>query len=270
MKFYLYASLIFFTLFSTVLKAQTTTNCTGAATWNATTAYNGGTQVKYNNILYTANWWTQGNQPDQNSGGSGSGQPWLVVGTCSTTNKGTRTASVSSAGTGVVGNTLSLTYSAVPTTTTGTWTVTNGTGAATLSGSTLTLSTVGTVIVTLTIAEDANYYAVTSSQTITITAAATPPLDCSFIGIWGSAIIYQGGDQAKIGGVLYQAKWWTQGNDPSTDYGTGGDKHWTLVGTCTSGGTTTNIPWMINGNNNASTNSFIGTTNSQYLSFKST
>jgi chitodextrinase len=269
MKFYVYAFLISLTLVSSSLYAQTTTNCTGAATWDANTAYNGGTQVKYNNVLYTANWWTQGNQPDVSSGATGSGQPWLLVGTCSTTNKGTRTASVSSASTGVVGNTISLTYNAVPATTTGTWAVTNGTGTATLSGSTLTLSTVGTVTVTLTIAEDASYYAVTSSQTITITAAATPPLDCSYIGIWDAALVYDGGDQAKINGILYQAKWWTQGNNPSTDNGPGGDKHWTLVGTCTTGGTTTNVPWMINGNHNATNASFIGTTNSQYLSFKS-
>jgi chitodextrinase len=36
----------------------------GMATWEINTVYYGGDQVNYNNVLYTAKWWTQGNQPD--------------------------------------------------------------------------------------------------------------------------------------------------------------------------------------------------------------
>ena len=61
-------------------------NCTDPA-WNAATAYNGGAKVSYNNIVYTANWWTQGNQPDLNSGIAGSGKPWTQTGTCNAVNK---------------------------------------------------------------------------------------------------------------------------------------------------------------------------------------
>ncbi len=55
--------------------------CT-AAQWNANTAYNGGQVVQYSGIRYQANWWTQNQRPDLNSGVSGSGQPWTNLGTC--------------------------------------------------------------------------------------------------------------------------------------------------------------------------------------------
>ncbi|MGA2434290.1 MAG: carbohydrate-binding protein [Bryobacteraceae bacterium] len=50
--------------------------------WVSTTAYNGGATVSYAGVNYTANWWTQGNEPDKNNGGPGSGQPWTSNGAC--------------------------------------------------------------------------------------------------------------------------------------------------------------------------------------------
>ena len=55
--------------------------CT-APVYNAATAYNGGQSVQYNGIKYTANWWTQGAQPDLNNGAVGTGKPWTSNGTC--------------------------------------------------------------------------------------------------------------------------------------------------------------------------------------------
>jgi len=57
-----------------------TGNCSGVAAWIATTAYNGGAKVVYSNSLYTAKWWTQGEQPDLNTG---DGKPWQLVSACS-------------------------------------------------------------------------------------------------------------------------------------------------------------------------------------------
>jgi chitodextrinase len=54
-----------------------------APTWVATTAYTAGQKVTENNVVYTANWWTQGNNPATSSGGAGSGQPWTANGACS-------------------------------------------------------------------------------------------------------------------------------------------------------------------------------------------
>jgi hypothetical protein len=60
--------------------AQAATTC--AAAWSPATAYTGGEQASENGINYTANWWTQGNDPATNNGGSGSGEPWTSAGSC--------------------------------------------------------------------------------------------------------------------------------------------------------------------------------------------
>jgi len=60
--------------------AQTSTACSTA--WSSTAVYTAGDQASENGINYTANWWTQGNDPATNNGGSGSGQPWTSDGSC--------------------------------------------------------------------------------------------------------------------------------------------------------------------------------------------
>ncbi len=60
--------------------AQAATTC--AAAWSASTVYTAGQQASENGINYTANWWTQGNDPATNNGGSGSGEPWTSNGAC--------------------------------------------------------------------------------------------------------------------------------------------------------------------------------------------
>jgi len=52
------------------------------AAWNASTAYNGGAQVSYNHVNYTAAFWTQNQNPSTNNGPAGSGQPWVSNGAC--------------------------------------------------------------------------------------------------------------------------------------------------------------------------------------------
>jgi chitinase len=60
--------------------AQAQTTC--AAAWSSTAVYTAGDQASENGINYTANWWTQGNDPATNNGGSGSGEPWTSDGAC--------------------------------------------------------------------------------------------------------------------------------------------------------------------------------------------
>src|SRR4051794_36331611 len=55
------------------------------AAWNASTAYNGGAQVSYNGVNYTAAFWTQNQNPSTNNGPAGSGQPWISNGACGAT-----------------------------------------------------------------------------------------------------------------------------------------------------------------------------------------
>src|SRR5579875_1232807 len=60
--------------------AQASTAC--AAAWSSTAVYTAGDQASEDGINYTANWWTQGNDPATNNGGSGSGEPWTSDGAC--------------------------------------------------------------------------------------------------------------------------------------------------------------------------------------------
>src|SRR5215470_4879622 len=71
---------VFFLLLcmSHVGAAQTT--C--ASTWNSTQVYTAGNTASLNGINYTANFWTQGNNPSTSNGGPGSGQPWTSNGSC--------------------------------------------------------------------------------------------------------------------------------------------------------------------------------------------
>lgn len=61
----------------------TGSTCDGIGTWNANTVYStAGTLVVYDGKEYKNNWWTQGSNPEQNSGAQGSGQPWTFVEDC--------------------------------------------------------------------------------------------------------------------------------------------------------------------------------------------
>jgi chitinase len=53
-----------------------------AAAWSAGAVYTAGMSVTYSGRSYTAKWWTQGDQPDQNTG---DGKPWTDNGICSGT-----------------------------------------------------------------------------------------------------------------------------------------------------------------------------------------
>ncbi len=53
-------------------------SCTGNQ-WNSTIAYVGGNEVFYENALYKAKWWTQGDIPSTNAG---NGKPWEFVRNC--------------------------------------------------------------------------------------------------------------------------------------------------------------------------------------------
>ena len=60
--------------------AEAATTC--ATAWSSTTVYTAGLQASENGINYTANYWTEGNDPATNNGGAGSGQPWTSNGAC--------------------------------------------------------------------------------------------------------------------------------------------------------------------------------------------
>ncbi|HZI46584.1 MAG TPA: carbohydrate-binding protein, partial [Pyrinomonadaceae bacterium] len=133
--------------------AQTTCN----PTWVSTTAYTAGMKVSLNGINYTANFWTQGQNPSTNNGGPGSGQPWTSNGSCS------------------------------------------GSGGGGGGGS--------------------------CAQT------------------WNATSVYTGGMTASLNGVNYQANFWTQGQNPSTNNGgPGSGAPWTTIGNCSACTTVPSVP----------------------------
>ncbi len=85
--------------------------------WSSTAVYTAGQTASYNNVNYTANWWTQGQNPSTNNGGSGSGQPWTSDGACSnaacTTTPGAP-AGLAASQTTSTGTTLSWTAVSAP------------------------------------------------------------------------------------------------------------------------------------------------------------
>jgi chitodextrinase len=126
-------------------------------TWNSTSVYTAGMTVSLNGINYTANFWTQGQNPATNNGGPGSGQPWTSNGACS------------------------------------------GSGGGGGGGS----------------------------------CAPT----------WNSTTVYTGGMTASLNGVNYQANFWTQGQNPSTNNGgPGSGAPWTIIGTCSACTTVPSVP----------------------------
>jgi chitodextrinase len=64
---------------TTAPTATPATNCP-SDTWLAATAYSGGQTVVYKGNQYKAQWWTQNEQPDLNTG---AGKPWLLTATLS-------------------------------------------------------------------------------------------------------------------------------------------------------------------------------------------
>ena len=81
--------------------AQAATTC--AAAWGASTVYTSGQQASENGVNYTANYWTQGNDPATSNGGAGSGQPWTSDGACTGGSSGGGGGTGTGGGTGGTG-----------------------------------------------------------------------------------------------------------------------------------------------------------------------
>lgn len=73
------------------------------------------------------------------------------------------------------------------------------------------------------------YSGVTLTGSYTEDNGSGDPGDCS-VAAWQASKVYLGGDQASQDGSIYQAKWWTQGESPSS--ASGQWDVWTKVGTC--------------------------------------
>ena len=153
---------------------------TCAAAWSSTAIYTAGMTASENSINYVANWWTQGNDPATNNGGTGTGEPWTSQGACTsgtscTTVLGAFTLSAS--GTTSTGTTLSWTTpTAANCTVTGYEVYQGGVAKAAVAAGTTTYAVTG-----LTASTAYSFYVVatdsignTTSNTVSVTTLAPP------------------------------------------------------------------------------------------------
>lgn len=129
-----------------------------ATPWSSTAIYTAGMTASQSGENYVANWWTQGQSPATNNGGSGSGQPWTATGTCSSSScAAAPSAPTGLAASGTTSSSTTLAWTAVtpPTSCTvsysisgGPSTLTSTTASDTVSGLTASTSYTFTVVAT--------------------------------------------------------------------------------------------------------------------------
>ena len=56
--------------------------------------------------------------------------------------------------------------------------------------------------------------------------------ECPDVQTWASTAVYTGGAEVQLDGIRYEAKWWTQGNNPAQN--SGPDAVWRILGSCSS------------------------------------
>ena len=96
----------------------TGSTCDGVATWDAAKAYaSPGMLVVKNGKEYKNNWWTQGNDPETNSGVAGSGKPWFFMTNCGVAPTPTPTPTVTPTATPTPTPTPTVTPTPTPTVT---------------------------------------------------------------------------------------------------------------------------------------------------------
>lgn len=78
---------------SSASTTNTNTGCSGIPVWSSSAVYTQGKQAQHNGIKYRANWWTQGDNPAQNSG---QWQVWTNQGSCNGTTSSSVSSSISS------------------------------------------------------------------------------------------------------------------------------------------------------------------------------
>lgn len=105
--------------------------------------------------------------------------------------------------------------------------------AASVSGITATVNglTAGTSYTFTVKAKDAAGNRSAASTPVNVTTDAAGGCTAA---AWSSTSVYTGGNRASYNGLVYEAKWWTQGDRPDLS---GVDGVWKVIGTCDGGGT---------------------------------
>lgn len=187
--------------------------CDGIAAWSATIAYTNGQQVVYNSKVYTAQWWTQGDQPDTHSG---AGQVWVYVRDCGGANPGNQAPAVSitapAAGTGFTAPaTVTITASASDADgTVAKVEFYNGStklGEATASPYTYAWTNVATGTYSITAKATDNGGAATTSAAVTVQVGSGNTGNCAGVATYQTyPKVYNQGDKVVYNGILYESQ----------------------------------------------------------------
>ncbi|QTE21961.1 Ig-like domain-containing protein [Polaribacter cellanae] len=220
------------------------TGCENAPEWDSKTEYNAGQQVKYNNILYEAKWWSKNDVPSKNTG---SGKHWKIITNCNGSgNDGntniaptTNITSPNSNSNFTENDNIIITASASDSD--GTITLVEfyqgnvKIGQDTSAPYNLTWTNVSSGNYTLTVVATDNNGSSTTSLPIAINVTSPTNgggnggnTDCDNVSTWQAyPTIYNTGDVVKYQGVLYKAQtgpiWVTPGS---------GEHWWKTIGTC--------------------------------------
>jgi len=115
-------------------------------------------------------------------------------------------------------------------------------GTATSSPYSYSWSNVPNGTYSLTAKATDNGGAVTTSSVVTIVVGTSTGTGCNGIAAWSATAVYTNGNQVVYNNKIYQAKWWTQNEQP--DINTGDGKVWAYVADCSGG--TNNTPPVVN------------------------
>jgi chitinase len=113
-------------------------------------------------------------------------------------------------------------------------------GEATASPYTYTWSSVAAGTYALTAKATDNGGAVTTSATVTIVVGTGTGTGCNGIAAWSATAVYVAGNQVVYNNKVYEAKWWTQNEQPDINIGDG--KVWKYISDCSGGGGTNTPP----------------------------
>lgn len=224
--------------------------------WNVSSVYTAGQTVLENGVVFQANWWTTGADPSKSNGVTGTGQPWTIV-SISAADSGGSTGTIITPVVAAPGVPLNLAVTATSATSivlawaspavSGTSASSyvvfeNGVQFGTVAGTTTTYTASGLTGATaykFTVEALDSAGASAPSAALMVTTLAAPvapaapvalvvPVVPNTVAAWAAASVYTTGQTVSENGFVYQANWWTQGNDPSLN--SGASTTWTVIG----------------------------------------
>jgi len=199
------------------------------APWSSELAYPGGSEVSYQGTVYKAKWWSQGQVPTTDVAHPWD-TPWQAVGTAPATSSPQSGPSPWSPTIGYPGGSVVSYGGAVyeakwwnmgdtPTATpadpwTSPWEELSGATSGPSGTSQPAAATTTTAL----------------PATTTTTLTAPPSTGAGTYAPWSPSVAYPGGSEVSYQGLVYRAKWWSQGEAPTTDVAHPWDTPWQLVG----------------------------------------